>query len=109
MFDHNPDYGKESLDGILFENCSGCTFSGFQFADTKAGNVVELRNCGEISMTGCQIINPENIGVLLENSYNCRVSNCTILDKRSPQTMKRAIKVIGGSNNVIANNIIKDK
>jgi parallel beta-helix repeat protein len=105
VFDHNPDYRKDTLDGILFEDCSGCTFSGFHFVDTLAEAVVILRNCGEVNMTGCQILDPQNIGVLLENSHNCRVSNCTILDRREPITMQETIKLIGGSNNAIMDNM----
>ena len=105
IFDHNPDYDKDTLDGLLFENCSGCTLNGFHFADTKAEAVVQLRHCREVNMTGCQILNPQNIGVLLENGRNCRVSNCTILDRREPKIMREAIKVVGGDNNVIADNL----
>jgi len=108
IFDHNPDYGKDTLDGLLLENCSGCTLSGFHFVDTKADAVVRLRNCSEINMTGCQILNPQNIGVLLENVRNCRVSNCTILDSREPKIIQKAIKVVGGDNNVIADNLTND-
>ena len=106
IFDHNPDYDKATLNGILFENCSGCTFSGFQFADTLAEAVVLLRDCSEVNMTGCQILNPGNVGVLLENARNCRVSNCVILDRREPRIMKEAIRVIGGSNNQILDNMV---
>ena len=105
IFDHNPDYSKDTLDGLLFENCSGCTFSGFHFADTKAEAVVLLRDCSEVNMTGCQILNPQNIGVLLENGCNCRVSNCIILDRRKPKIMQEAIKVVGGNNNRISDNL----
>ncbi|MBM3238305.1 hypothetical protein FJZ31_18595 [Candidatus Poribacteria bacterium] len=98
IFDHNPDYGKDTLDGLLFENCSGCTFGGFQFSDTQAEAVVLLRACSEINISGCQILNPQNIGVLLENVCNCKVSNCIILDKREPKIMQEAVKVVGGSN-----------
>jgi len=105
IFDHNPDYSKDTLDGILFENCSGCVLSGFHFANTKAEAVVLLRDCGEINMTGCQILNPQNIGVLLERAHNCRVSNCIILDTRKPEIMQEAIKVVGGDNNMIADNL----
>ncbi|MBC8228403.1 right-handed parallel beta-helix repeat-containing protein [bacterium] len=105
IFDHNPDYSKDTLDGLLFENCSGCTFSGFHFADTKAEAVVLLRDCSEVNMTGCQILNPQNIGVFLENGCNCRVSNCIILDSRKPKIMQEAIKVVGGNNNRISDNL----
>ena len=105
IFDHNPDYSKDTLDGLLFENCSGCTFSGFHFADTKSEAVILLRDCSEVNMTGCQILNPQNIGVLLENGCNCRVSNCIILDRRKPKIMQEAIKVVGGNNNRISDNL----
>ncbi len=105
VFDHNPDYAKDTLDGLLFENCSGCTFSGFHFVDTLAEAVVALKNCSEINMTGCQILNPRNVGVLLDNTRNCKVSNCIILDRREPQIMRQAVKVIGGRDNVISDNM----
>ncbi len=105
VFDHNPDYSKDTLDGLLFENCSGCTFSGFHFVDTLTEAVVVFRDCSEINMTGCQILNPQNIGVLLESAHNCRVSNCIILDRRKPKIMQEAIKVVGGDNNIIADNL----
>jgi len=104
VFDHNPDYSKDTLDGLLFEDCSGCTFSGFHFVNTLAEAVVILRSCGEINMTGCQILDPQKIGVLLENSHNCRVSNCIILDRREHRIMQEAVKLIGGKNNAIADN-----
>jgi len=106
IFDHNPDYDEDILDGLLFENCSGCTLSGFHFVDTKAEAAVALRGCGEINMTGCQILNPRSIGVLLANAHNCRVSNCIILDRRSPEIMQEAVKVAGGHNNMITDNLV---
>jgi parallel beta-helix repeat protein len=106
IFDHNPDYSKDTLDGLLFEHCSGCTLNGFHFSDTKAEAVVLLRDCSEINISGCQILNPQNIGVLLENVRNCRVSNCIILDKREPKIMQEAVKMVGGDNNVISDNLV---
>ncbi|MFC1716358.1 right-handed parallel beta-helix repeat-containing protein [Candidatus Poribacteria bacterium] len=105
VFDHNPDYAKDTLDGIVFENCSGCTFSGFHFADTLSEAVVRLRDCGEMHITGCQILNPHNIGVLLEDAHNCMVSNCIILDRREPRIMQEAIRVVGGANNQVVDNM----
>ena len=105
IFDNNPDYGNKPHNGILLDNCRGCTLCGFHFSDAGGEAVVEVKDSSEINMTGCQVLNPENTAVFLKNSSNCRVSGCLIAGKKKPGRTGEPVKVEGGENNDVSGNL----
>lgn len=92
VFDHNPDYAKETLDGIKVQRTRGVIINGNQFSDTRhPDGAVEIRDSQEICMSGNQILNPATYGITVADSRNVRVSDTTILDARDEPRIRAAI------------------
>ncbi len=113
VFDRNPRYGygdgKTSHHGIIFSNCSGCTISAnhiYGVGDIPAA--MTLRKCDRMNVTNCTILDYGKCGLLLEDVTNSRVSDCLINDNRKDANGVD-IKVIGGSNNQIIDNLVTVK
>lgn len=57
VFDHNPDYAKETLDGIRLERVQGAALTGNILSSTlHPDGVIELRDCRDVSLVGNQIL-----------------------------------------------------
>jgi hypothetical protein len=109
----NPaEYVDRSRDGLLLERCVGCTIVGnimnsCHAGDATGGGCVTLRDCREVSVSSCQILDPEHRGIHLHNGTRCRISDNTIADRREKPTMLAAIQVTGaGKDNVVQNNTV---
>jgi parallel beta-helix repeat protein len=80
--------------------------------DTRAGSqesggAIEVADSSEIAITGCQVLDPAHRGIDLSNTRNCRVADCTILDRRPAPTMRDAIRMHGRhDNNMIQQNLL---
>ncbi|CAN5874932.1 right-handed parallel beta-helix repeat-containing protein [soil metagenome] len=111
-FDHNPDYGGDRIDGITVRQSSGCTFTGLIVEGSRAGTeesgaAFEVDDSDTLSIVGCQVLEPSVRGIELVNVRNCRISDCTVLDRRAEPTMKEAIRLTGpGRGNLVTNNIV---
>jgi hypothetical protein len=111
-FDYNPDYPGDRLDGISIRDSAGITLSGLILEATRRGSAeqggaIEVRDSREVSITGCQILDPAHRGVELANVSNTRISDCTILARRPDRTMREAIRLSGpGRGNLIHNNLV---
>ncbi len=100
--DHNPDYGKETIDGITLRDCDGCTINGVLLEGARAGSekeggALELFRCRETSITGCQVFEPKWRGIYVADSRNTRVAECTIMDRTGRASLRSAIHVAGQS------------
>lgn len=110
-FDHNPDYQGNYVDGISIRDSHGCSLSNLILEGTRAGSVeaggaLEVIDSSEVSIAACQILDPVHRGIELSGLRNSRVSDCTVLDRRSPPTMREAIRLDGRSrDNLILNNL----
>src|SRR6185437_7757831 len=101
-FDHNPDYsyGSDHLDGITVSGSAGITLAGLilenvRAGDAESGGAIEVRDSREVSITGCQVLDPAHRGIDLVNVRHARVSNGTVLDRRATPTMREAIRLTG--------------
>lgn len=111
-FDHNPDYEGDRVDGIAVRNSAGITLSGLILEQShrgsaEQGGAIDVRDSREVSIVGCQVLDPAHRGIELSNVSNSRVSDCTIVDRRPVRSMREAIRLIGaGQGNVVRNNIL---
>src|SRR5262249_16672303 len=60
--DHNPDYRGRSTDRLVFHRCRNLTLTGLVVQHTgepltEVPSSVEIRDCRDVSVTGCQILN----------------------------------------------------
>jgi parallel beta-helix repeat protein len=102
--DHNPDYRRAAdvLDGIALRSCDGCSLNGVLIEGAAAGNdkagaAIELIDCRETTLSGCQIFEPRWRGIYVERCRNTRITGCTITDRGDRPTMRAGIEVVEGS------------
>ena len=111
--DWNPGHrAKNHADGIRLSDCDGVSLSAtilensFQ-GSADSGGAIEVAGSRDVTITDCQVLDPRHRGIWLEDAVRCRVSNCTIVDRRAKTTMKASIELRGKSrDNVISGNII---
>lgn len=111
MFDRNPryNYGNslESLNALVIRNSADCTIAGLHINNVwRAPAALLIENCRRINVTDCTILDCDNVGLLLKNVRDSRVSGCLIRDDR-PDATSLPFKTIGGSGNTITNNSFK--
>jgi hypothetical protein len=105
LFDRNPDYGFDSPSGLVFRNCRDCTLTGLHVngvLDCPAGLVLE--SCRRFQIADCTILDCDNRGLLLKDTFDSRVSDCLIRDDR-PGSSSVPLEVIGGKGNMIVDNL----
>jgi hypothetical protein len=109
-FDRNPRYNYgDSLDAknsLVLRNCEDCTLSGLHFTNVwrePAGLLIE--NCRRMNITGCTILDCDNVGLLLRDVTDSRVSDCLIRDDR-PDAKSTPLVLAGGKGNMIVSNLL---
>lgn len=110
-FDHNPDYSGDRVDGIVVRDSAGISLTGLLLESSCAGTpdeggAIEVVDSSEVSIVGCQVLDPVHRGIDLIRVRNSRVADGTILDRREPPTMPAAIRVReAGRDLILANNL----
>jgi hypothetical protein len=109
-FDRNPryDYGNslEAKNSLLVSNSADCTLSGLHITNVwKAPAGLMIENCKRMNVTDCEILDCDNVGLLLKNVIDSRISGCLISDDR-PDAESVSLKVIDGNGNMIVNNLL---
>ncbi|MFO0960454.1 MAG: right-handed parallel beta-helix repeat-containing protein [Isosphaeraceae bacterium] len=111
-FDHNPDYQGEYVDGIEVVgsggiNLSGLIVEGCRAGSPESGGAISVADSSDVSIVGCQVLDPAHRGIELKNVRRTRVSDCTVVDRRDRPSMEQAIRWTGaGSANLATNNIV---
>ena len=110
--DWNPDHkGKHLVDGILIENCKGVILSStiiensFQ-GSSQTGGAIEIRASEDVAIVNCQVLDFRFRGITLTDAVRCRVAGCSVIERRQAPTVGASIQVKGGSDNLIADNIV---
>jgi len=104
--------GEPRKDGLRFEDCDNIVLSGlatqrFCAGSAEAGAAITFLRCTDSSLSDSQILDPLHCGVELEDCQRCRVTNNTIVDRRSQRTMKHAIRFVGQCrDNLITGNLL---
>ncbi len=107
-FDLNPIYQgqKESNNALLLRNCTDVTLTGLHINEVRRAPAgLTLENCRRINLTNCILLNCDNVGLLLRNVTDSRVSDSIIRNDRGDPQSWLALKAIGGSNNMIVDNV----
>jgi len=109
-FDRNPryDYGDSlnARNSLLVRNSADCTVSGLHITNVwRAPAGLTIENCRRMNVTNCTILDCDNVGMLLKEVIDSRISGCLISDNR-PDTESTSLEVIGGRGNMIVNNLL---
>ena len=109
-FDRNPryDYGDslEARNSLLVRNSADCTLSGLHVTNVwKAPAGLTIENCKRMNVTNCTILDCDNVGLLLKDITDSRISGCLISDNR-PDAESTSLIVVGGRGNMIVNNLL---
>ncbi len=112
-FDRNPRYNygntSEANNSLIFRDSENCIISGAHITNVwrdPAGLLIE--NCRRMNITGCTILDCDNVGLLLRNVVESRVSDCLIDDDR-PDSTSRPMQVVGGHGNQIIDNLLNGR
>ena len=101
MIDRNKDYFPEkvvSLDGISIIKSQDIILSnniidGAENGSPESGGAITISDSREVTITGCQVINPEFRGIQIESSTNVRMSNCLIKEDSNIHRMIWGLEV----------------
>jgi hypothetical protein len=109
-FDRNPRYNYgNSLDArnsLLVRNSADCTLSGLHVTNVwKAPAALTIENCKRMNVTNCTILDCDDIGLLVKDTVDSRISGCLISDNR-PEAESISLKVAGGKGNMVINNLL---
>lgn len=108
--------GNDSVtprDGIRLEDCQVSTLSGLVAerlcaGSPDAGGAVSLVRCQDVAVQGCQIIDSQYRGLDLEDCERCRITDNTIVDRRTPPLSPSAIRIRGASRtNLVQGNLVR--
>jgi len=96
--DYNPDYSGERVDGISIADSSACTLTGLIVQSTRsgsseAGGAIHIARSSEITLNGCQILEPAHRGLHLESARNSMLTGCTIAVRRPTPTFRESVLV----------------
>lgn len=98
-----------TFDGAELIRCVGCSLEGNLFNEVFLGRedargCVTLEECRHCSVSGSQILNPSGCGIFARACAYTRIANNSIVDDRSPPKMPVAVRIVGGSRNVVQGN-----
>ena len=86
-FDRNPRYAygesANAKNSLVFRNCEACTLTGLHVTTVRgepAGLLLE--DCRRMNLSGCTILDCDNVGLLAKNLADSRISDCLIRDDR---------------------------
>lgn len=105
LFDRNPDYPPGSRDAIVLADCRDCTLTGLHVTSAAADAGLVLRRCRRMNVTGCTILDCAGPGVLLEEVEKTRLSGCLIHNDRPGTVPWEPIRVVGGRDNQVIENL----
>jgi hypothetical protein len=103
MMERNPLYGytTEGKNGVVFHSCKDCTIQGLHLHNVigcEAGMVIE--NSSRMHITGCTILDCDNIGLLVKKGNHVVWDSLMIRDDREAATSV-ALRVIDQDGNVV--------
>ncbi|HEX5447541.1 MAG TPA: right-handed parallel beta-helix repeat-containing protein, partial [Pirellulales bacterium] len=120
-FDHNPDYGERELcTGVRLADSHDCTLSGSILQDCQAGQhtvadavpqqregLLEIVRCRRVNLSGCQVLDGQPYGILVEDSQQISITGTSVLETRDERKTRAAIRWRGkGSGNFLTANTL---
>lgn len=110
--DQSHNTGRGFTNGVTLRDCDGIVLSGLILDNSAAGNeqqggALEIFESREVTISDCQILEPQVRGIWASECRNLRLSGNTILERNQPGRMLAAIEIrspIGV--NVISDNLL---
>jgi hypothetical protein len=107
--DHNPDYKGESTDRVVLRGCRNVNLSGLLHQHTRPTSDEdpsswEIRDCENVSVSGCQIVGARVRGLAVHGSSIVRIADCTIRGPRERGAYRVAVSVDAASKHVMVVN-----
>jgi hypothetical protein len=110
--DWNPDHKEKHLaDGILLDGSKGVTVSdtiienSFQ-GSSQIGGAIEVKASEDVAIVNCQVLDFRFRGITLTDAVRCRVTGCSVIERRRTPVKGTSIQVSGGRDNLITDNIV---
>ena len=105
VFDHNEHYHQDNpkaAGGVTIQGGRSIIFSdnivdGAESGSLSSGGALAIADSREITVSGCQILNPKFRGIYVNRSANVRVNNCTITEENSVRRMLAAVEFAGSA------------
>lgn len=110
--DHNSDYRGPSTDQVVLRGCRNVNLTGLlqqhiRPAEREVSTSVEVAECENVSITGCQVLGARKQGIVIRDSSVVRVSDCTIRPRQDDPSYQTAVRVEGRSSRVmVVNNFL---
>ncbi|MDZ4850284.1 MAG: right-handed parallel beta-helix repeat-containing protein [Pirellulaceae bacterium] len=109
--DRNPryDYGdaSQSHNAVVFRDCDDCTVNGLHVSHVQGAEAAVLfESCRRFNIAACTILDSDGFGILLRNVENSLISSCLVRDDRQNRKASISLKIEGGADNTLANNVL---
>src|SRR5690606_20172637 len=107
VFDCDRNYPEKVVasNSLRISNCEDCTISGLHISDVKDTSAFVIEDSRRMNISNCNIVDCDNLGLFLKGVTNSIVTGC-IIKNDSIDSGFIPIKVVGGKDNLIENNII---
>lgn len=92
--------------GVRFENC---TESGMAWCIADASPYVEIKHSSRTALIGCEITSAVNYGVMINESRECTVLNCKIVNTGSNYSVVRCYNPKATGNIIRGNTLMMKK
>ena len=104
--DQSHNYRGGHTNGITLLDSDGISVHGLVLdraggGDATAGGAIEVWNCRETLLTGCQIFEPQVRGIYVAGSRNTTITHSQIMERNAPGTMLAAIHVADDARGVL--------
>ncbi len=110
--DWNPDHKKKYLvDGILIDRCKGVILSdtiienSFQ-GSSQSGGAIDVKASEDVAIVNCQVLDFKHRGITLTDAIRCRVTGCSVIERRRKPMKGTSIQIEAGRDNLISENIV---
>lgn len=104
--DQSHNYRGGHTNGITLRDSDGISLQGLVLdraggGDATAGGAIEVLNCRETLLTGCQVFEPQVRGIYVAGSRNTTITNSQVMERTAAATMLSAIHVTDDSRGVL--------
>lgn len=107
--DNNPEYQDKSkpwLNGVRVSGSEGVLISGLQIDGSMAGGpeqggTLEILGSRQVTVTGCQILNPRWRGIYLQNDAQVQVTGTLITAATGPNDLVAGIEIAGAPDTIV--------
>ncbi len=110
--DRNPsyDYGNaaQSHNAVIFRDCQDCTISGLHVSHVQNNPAaVLLERCRRFNIASCTILDSDGPGLLLREVSHSLIHGCLVRDDRKDRKLAVSLRIEGGHDNTLANNVFE--